>query len=338
MKLTSFIKDRLYVFILAIIVFIIYLLLFMAFHSPVELIVAVVILHFVFFLLSLSIDYFRKRSFYHQILSHVLKLDKSYLVLETIDVPNFYEGELFVQILYETNKSMCENVSMYQNQMNDFKEYIEMWIHEVKIPLSSLNLMVHNHPSNYDRKVVYQLKRMEDSIEQVLYYVRAENATKDYFIKKVSLDKIITEVALKNKDDFLENKMDFIVENTKVSVLTDSKWMIFILNQIINNSIKYKKEESSYLKIQASDKIDCTILTIYDNGIGIPLSDLPKVFLKSFTGVNGRCKRKSTGMGLFIAKSMCDKLGHKITIESMEGEFTKVSITFYKNTHFDVVR
>ena len=140
-------------------------------------------------------------------------------------------------------------------------------------------------------------------------------------------------------DDLLENKIDYIVENTQYKVLTDSKWLEFILGQIINNSIKYKRDiKNSYIKISVKDEKEKTTLIVEDNGIGIKKSDLKQVFDKSFTGENGRNGSKSTGMGLFIAKNMCKKLGHKIDIESKYNEYTKVYITFAKNKFYDVLK
>ena len=138
-------------------------------------------------------------------------------------------------------------------------------------------------------------------------------------------------------DDLLENKIDYITENVDVKVLTDSKWLEFILGQIVNNSIKYKKKGNSYIKIKALTTNLNTTLIIEDNGIGIKKSDLKQVFDKSFTGENGRVVSSSTGMGLFIAKNMCDKLGHKIAIESEYNKYTKVLITFAKDTYYDVL-
>jgi len=255
-----------------------------------------------------------------------------------LEKPNFYEGELLYQALYEINKSMCENVKKYERQTSDFKEYIEMWIHEVKIPISSLILMAHNNKDKIDKKVLEQISRIENDVEQVLYYARSENAEKDYLIKETSLSKVIASVALKNKDDLLEQKIDLIVENENSMVYTDSKWLEFILNQIISNSIKYKKEKNSYIKITIKEEKEKTKLIILDNGIGIPASDIPKVFDKSFTGYNGRIRTKSTGMGLFIVKNLCDKLGHKIEISSQINEYTKIEIIFYKNNYYDVIK
>ena len=233
---------------------------------------------------------------------------------------------------------MCEMVKILENQTDDFKDYIEMWIHEVKIPIASLVLMAHNHPDKFDKNFKEQIKRIEDYVEQVLYYVRQEFAEKDYFINSVSLKKVIANVALKNKNDFLESKIDLIVENVDCKVYTDSKWLEFILNQIIGNSIKYKKEKNSIIKITVEEDLEKCTLIVEDNGIGIPETDLSSVFEKSFTGNNGRRKGKSTGMGLYIVKKLCDKLGHQVKIESQEGEYTKLFLVFSKNKYYDVIQ
>ena len=129
----------------------------------------------------------------------------------------------------------------------------------------------------------------------------------------------------------LENNIEFEVDLKAFSVNSDKKWLEFIINQVINNSIKYKKENESIIKIESSENKDKVTLEIYDNGIGIPEKDLKRVFDKSFTGTNGRDKVKSTGMGLYIVKKLCDKLGHNISIESKENEYTKVILEFGKN-------
>lgn len=339
MRFYKFLKDKLYFLITFLIIYSLLLLTFLAFRIDYSLIIMTSFLLFFFVIFVLLFEYFKKKSFYIDLLSNIDSLDKAYLVLETISKPNFYEGELLYQALYEINKSMNEFIKNLEYQLDDFKDYIEMWIHEVKVPISSLVLMAHNHQDQFDHKTLEQLKRIEDYVEQVLYYVRCENAEKDYLIREVSLNKVISNVALKNKNDLLENKIDFKVQDVSYQVYTDSKWLEFILNQIVNNSIKYqKKGKLSIIKITALEEDKKTILTIWDNGIGIPSSDISKVFQKSFTGYNGRIMTKSTGMGLFIAKSLCEKLGHQIEIFSEEGKYTKVNITFSKNKFYDPVK
>ncbi len=337
MKFLKYVKSNLFAYILFSIFYSTIILLLIAFKCPWELIIAVSVLLFAFVSVATLGDYFRKRKFYTSLLDNIRALDQAYLVLETLETPTFYEGAMLYEALYEIDKSMCENINILKEQVTDFKDYIEMWIHEVKIPLASLALMRHNHKEKYDEESIRDMKRIEDYVEQVLYYVRAENAEKDYLIKKVSLEKVMTNVALKYKDVLLEEKIEFKVEGCDIFVLTDAKWLEFILSQIMANAVKYRVlKRDSYIEIKGEDDEDRFVLTITDNGIGIPSSDLPRVFDKSFTGKNGRVREKSTGMGLFIAKNLVSKLGHKIEIDSVEGEYTKVSITFFKNEYYDV--
>lgn len=339
MKFNSFLKDRLYSIVTALFSYFIILLVLLAFKSDKSIVIAITIILLVTYILLFLTDFFRKQKFYTDLLTNIDNLDKAYLVLETLNRPEFYEGELLCQALYEIDKSMNENVRIEKEQLLDNKEYIEMWIHEVKRPLASLVLTLNNQKNILDRKTKNILKRLEDYVDQVLYYVRSENAEKDYFIKEVDLSKVIKNVGIKNMDDLLDNKVEFIVDKTNYKVFTDSKWLEFILNQIINNSIKYKRNiDNSYIKIYVKDNLDITVLIIEDNGIGIKSSDIRQVFDKTFTGTNGREKTTSTGMGLYIAKNLCKKLGHKIEIESKENEYTRVFITFAKNKFYDVLK
>lgn len=339
MKFGSFLKDRLYSIIIALFCYFIILLVLLAYKSDKAIVIAITIILLVTYILLFLTDFFRKQKFYTDLLTNIENLDKAYLVLETLNRPEFYEGELLCQALYEIDKSMNENVRIEKEQLLDNKEYIEIWIHEVKRPLASLVLTLNNQKNILDRKTKNILKRLEDYVDQVLYYVRSENAEKDYFIKEVDLSKVIKNVGIKNMDDLLDNKVEFIVDKTNYKVFTDSKWLEFILNQIINNSIKYKRNiDNSYIKIYVKDNLDTTVLIIEDNGIGIKSSDIRQVFDKTFTGTNGREKTTSTGMGLYIAKNLCKKLGHKIEIESKENEYTRVFITFAKNKFYDVLK
>ena len=205
----------------------------------------------------------------------------------------------------------------------------------VKEKFNELSLKFKEKYPDVTERMTHHVNRVNNYLEQILYYVRSENAQKDYIISDCRLSKLIAAVAVKNKDDILENNIDFQVENADADVCTDSKWLEFILNQIISNSIKYrdeKKTDGSVIKIYVIKNDKSTVLNIYDNGIGIPAADLPRVFDKSFTGENGHAYSKATGM--YIVKNLCEKLGHKITIESVKGEYTLVSIEFFKNDFY----
>lgn len=336
MKLERFLKDKIILIIILIFNYFILFNLLYGFKVDISLITSFSFIFITMSILIILLDYFRKKIFYSEFINSLEELDKKYLILETLPMPSFYEGELLYQTLYDINKSMLEEVNNYSNNINDFKDYVEMWIHEVKIPISSLVLMCHNNKNNIDKKYLEQVRKLDNYIDQVLYYVRSNYTEQDFIFKEVKLDKIVSDVLLKNKDDLLENNIEIEVNLREISIMTDPKWLEFILNQIINNSIKYKdsKKDNSFIKINAVDKNSYVSLFIYDNGIGIKESDIKKVFNKSFTGENGRLKTKSTGMGLYIAKKLCTKLGHSISIKSNYNKNTTVEIKIGKNDFY----
>ena len=332
MKLSTYLKDKLYAFLIFDIYIIILILFLIALKLTSSIIIFITVFTVVIFSLILLYDYFRKRKFYNELLDKLNTLDKKYLLIEMLLEPNFLEGKILYDVLDEVNKNEHDLISKLKKRQDDFKEYIELWIHEVKLPLASLTLM-----NRKDKSTLRVLKELEDYVEQILYYVRCENANNDYLIKEWDLDTIIKNVALRNKDDLLALNIDFKVDNCNLKVLTDSKWLEFIINQIVSNSIKYKKEKDALIEIIGKDYKDYITITINDNGKGISKSDLPRVFNKTFTGNNGRStSSKSTGMGLYLCRELCEKLGHKIEIDSKMDKYTKVTITIYKKDFYNV--
>lgn len=345
MKLKEYIKDELFKIILIIVYIILICGLLCAFNFGVQMAALMAVLAAIFFIIMFIWDFCRKRNFYNSLIDNTQRIDKKYLVIETLDEPEFYEGNLVYTAMYDINKSMIEHINQYERGQQDFKDFIEMWVHEIKLPIASLTLMCHNDKEHIDKKFITQLNRLDDYADKVLYYVRSENAEKDYSFGKVNLKTIINKTAVKNKDIILSNNISLNVHDIDTYVNTDAKWLEFIVNQIISNSIKYKKTSGeAYIEVYSeqrqdsgTDKVGYAVLHIKDNGIGIPAKDIDKVFIKSYTGSNGRNNAKSTGMGLYIAKNMCGKLGHNIEIKSIEGEYTEVEITFYGDSYYNPV-
>ena len=331
MKFLKYVQDNLINILIYLVTGILITLMLAAFKTPCVALIITFILFILSGMLLLIISYLRKNKFYKLFMNNLEKLDKKFLILETLPEPTTYEEKIMVNSLYEINKSMIENIKISQKNINDFKEFVEVWIHEVKIPISSLVLKCHNNKEKYDKSFLSQIRRLDNNIDEILYYVRSEDTEKDFIITEIDLKEVVRNISLKNKDDLLENNIEFEVDLKAINVNSDKKWLEFIINQIINNSIKYKKESESIIKIESIENKDKVILEIYDNGIGIPEKDLKRVFDKSFTGTNGRDKVKSTGMGLYIIKKLCNKLGHNISIESKENEYTKVILEFGKN-------
>lgn len=334
MKFYNYLKDKLLSIIIIIFETLLIALMLHCFNVELYLIIIIILLNLLTSLFILIYNYLRKYKFYTTLINNLNKLDKKYYILETLREPNTYEEKIVVNILYDINKSMIENIKSINENITDFKEFVELWIHEVKLPISSLVLKCHNNKDKYSKEFLSILRKLDNYVDQVLYYVRSEESEKDFVISEVDLKDVVKNVVLKNKDDILENNIDLKVNVDKLKISTDSKWLEYIINQIINNSIKYKKEKGSIINITASKENDKTTLTIYDNGIGIPKCDIKNIFNKSFTGTNGRSKTKSTGIGLYIVNNLLNKLGHNIEVESIINEYTKISITFNNNDYY----
>lgn len=283
-------------------------------------------------------DLSRKKSFYDRFLRNLQELDQKYLITEVVEEPDFLEGMILHRSLYEIDKSMNEKISMFRKSTESLKDYIELWIHEVKLPLAGILLTLHNHKSEVSESLLEQTRRIENYVEQVLYFARSEHTQKDYLFKECKLKDIVHPVIKKNKEGFIYNKISLTMEDLDWTVLTDTKWMEFIISQIISNSIKYRRQDNAGIKVYGRREQKKIILMIEDNGIGIVDSELPRVFDKSFTGTNGRVVGSSTGMGLYICKRLCDKMGHTITICSQLGEGTKVEISFNQDEYYHVLK
>ena len=258
------------------------------FRVPTTLIISVTIVMVVFIIGIILYDYFIKMRFYNNFINNLNQLDKKYLITAIINKPSFIEGQILYDSLYEIDKSMYEEIETYKNSINDFKEYIEMWIHEVKLPIASSTLMLHNNKPDSNKKIKEQINRIENYVEQVLYFVRSENLEKDYLIRTYNLGEIVNKVIRKNKESLLLKRIAIEIDDIDKIILSDGKWLEFIINQIVSNSIKYSKISNSKIKFNSKTMDDFIILQIEDNGIGINEKDINKVFNKSFTGENGR--------------------------------------------------
>ena len=335
MKLSSYIRDRLWFWLIAGIAAGLIMLFLTAYRVSGQLTAFVAVIFLLFILTAEITGYMRKKHFYDSLISKLDGLDKKYLLHAMISKPGFLEGQLLCDVLYETNKSMCENVAFYQRSYDDFRDFIELWVHEVKLPVASLQLMCHNHRDELGERSLEQLSRIDAYTDQVLYYARSENAEKDYIIKETSLKRAVANAALKNREAVQLAGACIETEGLDVSVMTDGKWLEFILGQLMANSLKYTvKGREPVIRISASELSDRVLLHFRDNGAGIPVNDLPRIFDKSFTGENGHTYSRSTGMGLYIVKSLCDRLGHSISAVSEQGSFTELTIAFAKNDHF----
>ena len=285
--------------------------------------------------LAILIEYKKKKDYYNELIKNMEELKEKYLISEIIKTPNFIEGKILKDILQDTGKSMLENVNYYKNIQEDYKEYIELWIHEVKIPIAASKMIIENNKNEVTKSIDEELDKVENYTEQALFYARSNAVEKDYIINKTNLKEIVNGAILKNKTTLLNEKVSIELSNLKEEeVYTDSKWAVFIVNQIIQNAIKYSKKENKKIEISSQEKNDKVILYIKDNGIGIKKGEITRVFERGFTGENGRIiGQKSTGIGLYLCKKLCDRLGLGIELNSEKDKGTEVRIIFPKNNY-----
>ena len=289
------------------------------------------------YMISIIIEYFKRKRFYDNLLNMLEELDEKYLITEIIKTPNFLEGQIFKNSLEQIDKSMLENVNKYKYMTEDYKEYIELWIHEIKIPISASKMVIENNKNAITKSIDEELDKVENYIEQALFYARSNTVEKDYYIRKVVLKEIVNESIKKNKSSLIQEKISIDIHDLDIEVNTDNKWIVFILNQIIQNSIKYRKKENSVIEIYANQGKENVILYIKDNGIGIKQGEITRVFEKGFTGTNGRLSnKKSTGIGLYLCKKLCNKLGIGIELNSVQNEGTEVKLVFPKDSYIEL--
>ena len=286
------------------------------------------VLYLTLLFIYLIISYLLIKKKNQKIKNIVDELDEKYLISELIKKPKNLENEAYYYALKKASKAMNDKITELEHKYQDYEEYIETFVHEVKTPLAAISLYSDNKK---DQELKQEVKKIDNLVEQVLFYARSENTEKDYFVKKIKLSEIIHQVMMQNKDYLLANNIIVEVENSDVIVATDEKWVIFILNQIINNSIKYMDKKEKKIQMNVIEDKNKVILEIKDNGCGIKESDISRVFDKGFTGSN-RKKEHSTGIGLYLCKKLCDRLHLNITIESKEKEYTMVSIVFPKSS------
>ncbi|MDR7855547.1 sensor histidine kinase [Tissierella sp.] len=328
MSLKNYLKSIMGLISLNIIALIFLSVFLLSIGNELEAIMIIVLSWIVVLFIYFVIAYRKRKDYFELIEKCVSKIDKKYLISEVLEIPPFIEAEPYYYLLKKSSKSMREEINKERLTLKDYKEYIEQWIHEVKTPISLIKLTEENNRTIKSAAILMQLEEIDRYVEQALFYARSEEVDKDYLVKEVNLQSCVNSVITRNKQGFILNNIDIDIDNIEKTVYCDSKWLEFILNQIIVNAIKYRNNKNPKVKIYVRGIKNGIRLIVEDNGIGIPSDELDRVFEKGFTGNIGRLNTKSTGIGLYLCKKLCDKLGLLIDIESEINSYTKVVITF----------
>ena len=328
MTIKAYLKDRTLFLLINFILFIIICGIMLITNISSNIILLIFCIWFFPVLTYIMLEFFKQKIFYKELISIMDSLDQKYLLSEIMKEPENIEGKLLYDLLRKTNKDMHEHVKSYRDRENEYREYIETWVHEIKTPIASTRLIIENNPNAITRNIQDEMTKIEAYIEQVLYYSRSNHVGKDYLIKELSLSELVRRVIKRNSRDFISKGITVDMEAVEGTAYSDVKWLEFIVNQLLGNAIKYTKEREGKVIIHTIRNDNSIVLTIEDNGIGIIDKDINRVFEKGFTGENGRKFGGSTGIGLYLCKKLAEQLGLGLTLTSKVGEGTKVSIIF----------
>lgn len=337
MRFKEYLKDKIiYISLLAFAVITIEILL-IPYDMQIFIKIYVAVAIIAVFLIGFLVEYYSKKNYYDTLKSRIKELQEEYLIMEVLPKADFTEAIILEDVIKDIGKSMLENVNKYKYLQEDYKVFIELWIHEIKIPIATSKMIVENNKNEITESINEELDKIDNYTEQALFYARSNTVEKDYIVRKIQLKEIVNASILKNKAQLIQNKISIDTKNLDETVYTDSKWCIFIINQIIQNSIKYSKNADRQIEVYGEKKKENIILHIKDNGIGIKESEITRVFEKGFTGENGRITgKKSTGIGLYLCKKLCDKLCIGLELNSKKDEGTEVKLIFPNNSFINM--
>lgn len=315
-----YIKRNTVTIIAALISFGIFLSVFSLYSLPLEAVAYAALLVSVFILLIGTVNFM---AFYRK--HTILKSLKRSITISDAMLPvskDLIERD-YQELIKIIRANRTEIINEKDKAFTDMMDYYTIWAHQVKTPIAAMRLLLQSEQSDTNSELLDQLFKLEQYVEMVLQYLRMENMSGDLMFKRYSLDDIVKQAVRKYSKSFIRKKIRLNYEDLNFNVLTDEKWLVFVIEQVLSNALKYTN--AGEISIYMDSNLPNT-LVIEDTGIGIEQEDLPRVFEKGFTGYNGRSDKKSTGIGLYLCRRILNKLSHTITIESEVGKGTKVKI------------
>lgn len=244
------------------------------------------------------------------------------------EVTNLMEED-YQEMIKILGKKVDELNIEFENERQDMLDYYSIWVHQIKTPIAVMRLMIGNEDTEENRALSAELFRIEQYVEMVLQYIRLGSETNDLVISEYKLDDLIRDSIRKYAKQFIYRKIKLNYEPTDIKVVTDRKWFSCILEQILSNAIKYTPQGMVTIGVNEDG-----VLRIADTGIGIAAEDLPRIFEKGYTGINGRLGQKSSGLGLYLCKKAAEKLAITIKVESEPGKGSVFGLQFRQKTTF----
>ncbi len=322
----SYLKENILVIAAGAVSFLIFTIIFLLYSLPLEPVLYAAILT-IFFISVVSavhlVSFYKRHSMLCKLKNSIALSD--YMFPHTLSL---IERD-YQELIKEIDKSRLEVINEKNKSYSDMVDYYTTWAHQIKTPIAAMRLILQYEKSEVNDELLEQLFKTEQYVEMVMQYLRLESMNSDLLLKRYSLDNIVKQAVRKYSRSFIRKKIKLNYDDLDCSVITDEKWLVFVVEQILSNSLKYTN--SGEISIYMDESLPET-LVIEDTGIGIEQEDLPRVFEKGFTGYNGREDKKSTGIGLYLCKQILNKLLHTIEIESKVGKGTKVKINLHSES------
>lgn len=255
------------------------------------------------FAAALIIEYLPRRKYYSQVEDTLQSLEKKYLLASFLDEPEFYEGRIFSDCIEQLSKAMNDEIAKYKTASKEYREYIELWIHEVKTPIASSRLILENNPSPAADGLGEELGAIDYYLEQALFYSRSTDVQKDYIIKETNLFNVVNQVIRRNARHFIRDKIKLELEKQAITVFTDEKWLEYILNQIVVNSIKYRRQKDAVISIYAQERQNAVSLLSETTGLAFQGKISGASLKRGIRALPGGNTRKRPGLACTLSKS-----------------------------------
>lgn len=254
----------------------------------------------------------------HRQMERVLRLPDE--IAASLPPADTVEREDYRQLVALLEESRRQIQSQAQRRYGDMVDYYTLWAHQIKTPIASMRLTLQNEDSDLARSLSGDLMRVEQYVEMVLVFLRLDSSTTDYVIRRHSLDDIVRPAVRRFAGEFIRQRLRLEYQPLDYTVVTDGKWLGFVVEQVLSNALKYTASGSVTIAMDGDD------LCIRDTGMGIAAEDLPRIFEQGFTGVNGRRDRRASGIGLYLCRRICGNLGHTIRASSVPNQGTEIRI------------
>lgn len=316
----NYLKDRRRIIGLALLFCVIFLSAFALYHLPIGAVLypacVCLVLEIIFILFDLRRAYKK-----HKRLAALQKLPAA--LMDIFPFGDSQDDDDYLQIIQKLIEEQKQTANKLNGQYMDMVDYYTIWAHQIKTPIAAMHLTLQNEDTELSRKLSEELFRIEQYVEMVLCYLRLGSDSTDYVIRLQELDDIVKQAIRKFSSQFIRKRIRLVYEPLHKQVITDEKWLQFVIEQILSNAIKYTRSEGSItIDLETPDT-----LCIRDTGIGIAPEDLPRIFEKGYTGYNGRRDKKASGIGLYLCKRICDHLGHNLSVNSSLEAGTVVRIS-----------